>query len=407
MHLQAVARAPWEQRVGAYSHLPSLIRQLGGDPDAMLRAVGIARDALDDPEGRVPYADLGALLRDSADVTGCAHFGLLAGRMWRLADLGLVGEVVANCRTVGEALEALTVYQHLNSDGGLVFLLRRSGVVDLGYAIYQPGVSGTDQIYDAVLAAIMNFMRELCGGGWRPSEVFLPHAKPAGFAHYRNLFKAHPRFDAETCALRFRACWMQHSIGDFDAQRARTARAQAESDDRAQSGLLQQVYRALRRAMLHGKTSGDDVAQMLSMHRRALNRKLTREGTTFQNVLDDVRFEVASELLGSSHIALDDIAAALGYAGVSPFMRAFHRWTGTTAGKWRRGAQRGALCDAPLWSCHSAAAPMPETAIDRRMVERRSARVAVSDQNTHDDDAARHQQYLADSDRERIAEHGD
>jgi AraC-like DNA-binding protein len=97
--------------------------------------------------------------------------------------------------------------------------------------------------------------------------------------------------------------------------------------------------------MLDGKTSGNCVATMLSMHRRTLNRRLRERGTTFQNVLDDVRFEVARELLGASYIGLDDIAAALGYAGVSPFMRAFRRWTGQTAAEWRRGVQRPETSD--------------------------------------------------------------
>jgi AraC-like DNA-binding protein len=108
-----------------------------------------------------------------------------------------------------------------------------------------------------------------------------------------------------------------------------------------QRSLVERVYRALRLVMLHGGTSGDEVAQMLSMHRRTLNRRLQVDGFTFQQILDDVRFAVARELLGTSNLSLDDIAAALGYASVSPFMRAFHRWTDHTAGEWRRAAQRG------------------------------------------------------------------
>jgi AraC-like DNA-binding protein len=72
------------------------------------------------------------------------------------------------------------------------------------------------------------------------------------------------------------------------------------------------------------------------MHRRTLNRRLHDEGTTFQAVLDDVRFELARQLISSSHIALDDVAASLGYAGASPFTRRFTRWSGMTPGDWRR-----------------------------------------------------------------------
>jgi transcriptional regulator GlxA family with amidase domain len=72
------------------------------------------------------------------------------------------------------------------------------------------------------------------------------------------------------------------------------------------------------------------------MQRRTLNRRLEAHGTTFQELLDQVRFEVARDLLTATHMAIDDIAAAVGYASVSPFMRSFRRWSGTTPGRWRR-----------------------------------------------------------------------
>ena len=77
------------------------------------------------------------------------------------------------------------------------------------------------------------------------------------------------------------------------------------------------------------------------MHRRTLNRRLKAEGTTFQRVLDEVRFDIARDLLSNSNVHLDDIAATLGYAAVTPFMRTFRRWSGTTPGQWRRSVRNG------------------------------------------------------------------
>ncbi len=94
--------------------------------------------------------------------------------------------------------------------------------------------------------------------------------------------------------------------------------------------------------MLENRHSGDDLAQMLMMHRRTLNRRLKAEGTTFQRVLDDVRFEVARDLLTNTNVHLDDVAATLGYAAVTPFMRTFRRWSGTTPGQWRRSMRAAA-----------------------------------------------------------------
>jgi AraC-like DNA-binding protein len=331
-----VART-WTQRVGALVALPQLIRQFGGDPAAILCEAGLDASDLASPDSRVSYPAFVDLLERAAEHTGCPHFGLLAGRMWRLSDLGVVGELARHSSTVGRALETLTSHQHLNSEGGLAFLLRRGDFVDLGYAVYHPSTQGAVQMYDATLATTMNIMTELCGAAWTPYEVFIPHGRPHDIAQYRALFKVAPRFDAEVCALRFRAGDLELPVPGADPD----VRRRAEQGARAAGSpdFMQRVYRGLRLLMLENRHSGDDLALLLAMHRRTLNRRLKAEGTTFQHVLDEVRFEVARDLLANSKVHLDDIAATIGYAAVTPFMRTFRRWSGTTPGQWRRNAR--------------------------------------------------------------------
>ncbi len=187
-------------------------------------------------------------------------------------------------------------------------------------------------------------MRELCGPGWAPTEVFLPHVKGRDPHLYRSVFKVLPRFDSEFCAMRFPAYWLERRVDGADPERRRAALLRAH--EASQPRFLHQVYRALRTLLLNGKSSGDDLAQLLAMHRRTLNRRLRECGTTFQEVLDEVRFEVARQLLSYSELPLDDIGASLGYAGVSTFMRSFRRWTGSTPGQWRRHAERERLASA-------------------------------------------------------------
>lgn len=333
----APERRVWTQRVGALVALPELIRQLGADPVPILADVGFDAGALSHPDNKVPYAAFVNVLGRAAEVTRCPHFGLLAGRMFRLAQLGALGELVRNSSTVGRALDALTVFQHINSQGGLGFVLKRGDFVDFGYAMYHPSLVGAAQMYDGVLASLMNFMMELCGPTWRPYEVFLSHAKPHDIAQYRAFFRVVPRFDAELCALRFHARDLAQSVDGADPAKYRRAEQWARSA--GPPDFLQQVYRGVRRLMLENRHSGDDLAQSLAMHRRTLNRRLKAEGMTFQRVLDDVRFEVARDLLANSNIHLDDIAATLGYAAVTPFMRTFRRWSGTTPGQWRRSVR--------------------------------------------------------------------
>jgi len=329
----------WMQRVGAFTGLPGLIRELAADPAPILAQAGLTMDAFRDPDDRVPYAAIGQVLQAAARRTECPHIGLLVGRMWDVTDLGVTGEVILNSRTVGEGLRAHVTQQQLNSEGGLSFLLERGGTVDLGYAVYHPHVHATNLLHDAGVAAIFNSMRSLCGPAWLPSAVLLPHSKPADVTPYRQLFKVTPRFDAEFAAVRFADHWMKRPIEGADPERL--ARALARCSQMDGGDLVQRVFRAMRVLLLHGNSSGDDLARMLSMHRRTLNRRLEAHGTTFREILDAVRFDVARQLLTDSHISLDDVADTLGYASVSPFMRSFQRWAGTTPARWRRAATDG------------------------------------------------------------------
>jgi AraC-like DNA-binding protein len=326
----------WNQRVGAFTGVPTLLRELGADPKRVLARAGLAHDALNDPDKRIPFGALGRLLEFSAQATHHPQFGLLAGRMWRLEDYGAVGKLIRHSPTLREAIRLFVVYHHLMSEGGLAFALKHEGVIDFGFAIYYPRIVGADKIADCMLAGAFNVLRELGGASWAPSQVLVAHAKPTESVLYRNLFKCVPRFDCELSALRFPSYWLDLPVEGADPEQRRLALAQVRAVD--PEPLIQQVYRSLCTLLLNGKTSGDDLAQMLSMHRRTLNRRLRDLGTTFQAVLDDVRFEAARQLLCYSEVSLDEIAASLGYAGVSPFMRTFRRWTGITPGQWRHRA---------------------------------------------------------------------
>jgi AraC-like DNA-binding protein len=234
---------------------------------------------------------------------------------------------------VEASLAELVLHHHVNADGTLAFLIQRGQTVDLGYATYASFAGRMRQMYEAVMAAAANFMRGLCGPGWNPAMVFFPHSAPDDIAPYHQCFRAPTHFDAEFCALRFHASWLQHAVAGADSSALHAAHAAMA----ASSPLLHAeiARRALRTLMLNGATSGTYVADSLAMHRRTLSRRLAAEGTTFQHLFDEVRLGVARELLRESHLTSSAIGYALGFADEATFFRAFRRWTGTTPGAWR------------------------------------------------------------------------
>ena len=72
---------------------------------------------------------------------------------------------------------------------------------------------------------------------------------------------------------------------------------------------------------------------------RTLRRRLIERGTSYQEVLDGVRRELADELLGDLDHKLAEVAVLLGFSQASAFIRAYLRWTGTTPAARRRAAR--------------------------------------------------------------------
>jgi AraC-like DNA-binding protein len=326
--------------VGAFTQLPSLIRDAGGDPAAIFADADLQQSTLDSPTNRISYDSLLQVLQLTAERTSCKHFGLLAGAGWRIADLGVLGEIMRNSPNLGEALHELVLHQHVNADGTLAVMLQRGVMIDLGYAAYSDFHSGLRHMYDAVMAAATSFMRELCGPGWSPAMVLLQHSAPPETDAYRRFFRAPVHFDQEYSALRFHSSMLQHPIEGADAGARRVATARLK--DLGSATFADASRRSLRALLMAGRASGADLAGSLAIHRRTLNRRLEVEGLTFQDVLDEVRLSLARELLLDSELTTGDIALALGFQEQAAFFRAFRRWTGTTPGRLRQALKQQA-----------------------------------------------------------------
>jgi AraC-like DNA-binding protein len=332
--------APAMQRIGPLTELPALLRGFGVRPATVFRRANLASDALADPEGRIPYAAIGPLLEECVAATGCQHFGLLAGSRWRLENLGPPGEIAGSCATVERALESFASFHWLNASGAVAFVLRDDGITSFGYAVFEAGIlRGVQQIYDLALAVAVNMVRDLSGNPrWAPAVVRMSRARPDDPRPYRRFFGAPIRFDAESSTIRFPSTFGATPVPGADEPRRRLLEAKLRVLGREGTG--PRLRRMLRVAMMFGQTSGDSLAAAMALSRRTLNRRLAERGTTFQRELASARFEVAQQLLRNTTLPVSEIASALGYAELSPFVRAFRRWTGQSPAAWRRAAPR-------------------------------------------------------------------
>lgn len=333
-------------RVGPLTNIPKLLHSLGYDPDRIFEGTGFIPDDLKDTEHRVPYLKGSRLLAKCASSTSCEHFGLMLGQLAGPSYLGLAGFLARTASTVRQALEALVENLDLHDSGGTSDLHIGKDYSRLIFRVHQPGVSASAQIYDMSAVVMCEIMRALCGNTWNASQVLLTRNKPQDMAPYTRYYRTAVLFNSESCGIIFPNSNLQLTPPMADELFHRHLELEANAAHRMQSHeLVESLPVVLHRALLQGKCSAVDVADVFGLQERTLHRRLNASGTTFRIELDCARESLSTQLLESSSLSICDIATSLAYADSSGFIRAFNRWTGTSPAVWRKKNRQAKLAD--------------------------------------------------------------
>ena len=328
-------------RIGATLALPSVLRDLGANPVELLADVGIELSLFSDPNNLIAYSARDELFVHCVARTGCHHLGLLVGQQAGLHSLGLVGLLAKYSPDVGTALRNIVCYLHLHIRGAAANLEVVGNSTLLSHNIYHPGSKATDQIGDGAVACMLNILRTLCGRLWKPTEVRFSHHQPKDLNPYVQYFKAPLVFGAEQNGIVFATSYLDHRLPATDPELRQLLQKHIDAlEIRHGADFPSQLRSVLRTALLTGHGSSDQVAALFSMHQRTLSRRLREFGTSFRELLDEGRFEIARQMLRDTPMEVGQIAAALDYADASAFTRAFRRWSGTTPGQWREIQKR-------------------------------------------------------------------
>jgi len=322
--------------LGVANEIYGVLQDLGVDPDAIVAEAGLDPRLFDNPRNLISVFVLGNFLHLCAKRTNCPHIGLLVGRRTTLDALGLVGSLMRASETLGAALRALEVHLKIQNRAVVVYLEVESGVAVLSFAPCEAMGDGARYICEVELAATVWAMRELCGPDWAPSEVLIPRREPADAGPYRTFFRAPVRFNEETAAVVFPAGFLSWRLSGANISVCTTIEQRIFELERAEpSDLVDELRRITRADLSTKRSSAHEAAERFFIHRRTLNRYLTARGTDYRTVADQVRFEVAQQLLADTDIFLAQISAALDFSEPAAFTHAFQRWSGVAPSIWR------------------------------------------------------------------------
>lgn len=315
--------------MGAATCLPALARRFGFEPAEALAAAGLEEALFTNPENRVSILKLGKFAVEIVRLIGRPDLGLLIAQTCGPPALGMILELAEEGPDVRTAL--LNIARLLKHHNECAFLsLSESGSdAILTYELRETDFEGADIILLTAIGNAYGVMRSFCGEAWRPAEVRLSMARPANTKPYEAFFSAPVRFDSTMDALVFSAQVLDLAVTRHPPARAGTSLPSAPWD------FPDHVRHQIATRLGLAPVTAPEIAANMGLSRRTLDRRLSRLGVSFAQLVDEVRFARARRLLAAGHAPLSDISLALGYMEPSTFSRAFRAWAGCSPLDWR------------------------------------------------------------------------
>ena len=319
----------------------ALMRGLGADPAPLLRRYRIPSGSLTDEDALLSLRSCVHLLEASAIETGCADFGLRLSQVQDISVLGPLGIVLQNAPTVREAWDYTSRHLFVHSPGLVMNVHDRSsmieGAAEMTAEIRLARLPAQRQTIDLCLGDIHHITRLLAGQHYQLRAVTLPHTPVAPLSVYKRFFGA-PVFTEQPRA----ALHVSRETLRADLRGANPALRQITEDYLARhfrvpgESVSARVRQALRRTLGTRQGNKIDVAALLAIHPRTLQRHLAAEGTTFEAIREEARKEAALHYLHETKIPLGQLADLLGFSEQSAMTRSCRRWFGVPPSVLRR-----------------------------------------------------------------------
>lgn len=318
-------------------------RQFGADADALAHAVGISPEQLRDPDGRVQIRQVQALWRETIAVTSEPNIALKLGEMVNPVSIGVLAYVMMHSPTLGKAFDKLCQYQDIVCQGirttGKIVPSAESG----NQFVLSLEITSADIIYphhtlNSELSVYLSAMRALVGHRIVATEVHFAYPRPTDTReHERVFFPARLTFDTPETAMILDATLLDLPI--LNANPSLSMLFEKHANDileKIKTPSLSTRVKSEIMAMMRGEEPTlTTVADRLAMGVRTLQLHLKDAGTSYQQLLDETRKDLAVSHLREQNLSTTDIAYLLGFAEPSVFFRSFKKWTGQTPGEYR------------------------------------------------------------------------
>lgn len=319
---------------------PDLVDQLGGDAKLLMQRVGIHPEGrLSEGASRATYRQMVHLIEFAAAELRCPDFGMrLATRQSGSGMFGPLGLVMQNSRTFGDALDYVSKHTYAHSLAARIWLRRaRPGnAIFVGHDILLDGMPHKSQAMEQILLVGQLAAAEITGGRARVRKVHFRHQPVSSLGTYRRYFGCAVRFGENEDGVFFSERDLASPIVDPDLQVYRAATSFIDAKfARRRPPLHAQARGVIMHFLATENCTNDQVAAALNLHPRTMRRRLNAEGTSFQQIKDEVRRDAMLYYLQKTNLEFTRISERLGFAEQSVMTRNCNRWFSSSPTKLR------------------------------------------------------------------------
>ncbi|MEO5708108.1 MAG: AraC family transcriptional regulator ligand-binding domain-containing protein [Alteraurantiacibacter sp.] len=320
------------------------LADVGKRIDPLLREHGMFRSQLETPYDFVPLHRYVALVEQAAHKFDRPYLGVEMGTAFGLAEMGPFYALLRASGTLRGALNYLALFQSRLQSRTLFDSQRDGEVTTYSYRIEDMDVWPRLQDSEFAIAGYVNLARQLTSPKWAPAEVHFEHAITGREERLGQYFRSPVLGNQLANALVIRNEDLDRPFASgvpSEDQKLRNILEWHLLDLMGPEATPSESFVSLTRDVISrwlGRTHVNcaTVAAELKLSERSLRRRLTEEGTSFRELLQDARKERAQTILSKPGIALAVAAEQLGYSDTAAFSRAFKEWTGVSPGRFLR-----------------------------------------------------------------------
>jgi len=322
----------------AMTGMDRFLRKAPGGYLPVFREIGVDPSIVGQPGRTTLFKNYLAYFEVGAKHSGDPAFGLHYGALTKPHLTGVPGYAILSSANLRDAMINFSLTVPVIVEGLDLWLVEDDDTALYQWLIVEERNEAHWQFAEFVNAFLLSMFRGIMGRRWVPREVHYRHPPPGDVKQFSRVFEVPVHFGRPVNALVIDRNDLNKQNLKADPYLRKLLLHQAETQLAHRlrpTDPLRVVRSTISQALSQGMSDIGHIADRLDMSIRALQRLLSSHGTSFRTLLEEIRFELARELLGDPTLPMNEIAYRLGYAEVSAFSRAFSRWAGVSPRHYR------------------------------------------------------------------------